>query len=138
MVAVEQVQALSGQGLMGDRHFSSKAGKTPDKNLTLIESEKIQHFCEATGLVFTSQDARRNIITSSIELNPLLGQEFFVGTVKVKALELCEPCSLLAKRTHRAVLWGLLHKGGLRCQILTDGIIRSGDAIKLCGFPQHS
>jgi len=130
MSSVSQVQALAGQGLVGDRNFSPLLEVAPDKNITLIESEKIQEFCEATGIPFSAQDARRNIVTSGIRLNPLLGREFFVGSVKVKALELCEPCSLLARRTHRAVLWGLLHKGGLRCQVMTDGLIKLGDVIR--------
>jgi len=133
MSSVSQVQAMAGRGLVGDRNFSPLIEVAPDKNITLIESEKIQEFGEATGIAFSAQDARRNIVTSGILLNPLLGQEFFVGPVTVKALELCEPCSLLARRTHRQVLWGLAHKGGLRCQILTYGIIQVGDRIRFSG-----
>jgi MOSC domain-containing protein YiiM len=130
MFSVAQVRAVAGQGLVGDRNFSPQASECLDKNLTLIESEKIQEFSDATGLAFSARDARRNIVTRGIQLNALLGHEFYVGSVKVKALELCEPCSLLARRTHRAVLWGLAHKGGLRCQIVTDGIILLGDSIR--------
>jgi len=130
MISVRSVQALAGQGLAGDRHCSLALGESMDKNVTLIESEKIEEFGRATGLDFSAGDARRNIVTRGIELNALLGHEFYVGPVKVKALELCEPCSLLARRTHRAVLWGLLHKGGLRCQIMTDGEIKVGDPIQ--------
>lgn len=130
MLSMDQVQAVAGQGLVGDRNFSPQIGKSLDKNLTLIESEKVEEFGKATGLAFSTQDARRNIVTSGIQLNALLGHEFYVGPVKVKALDLCEPCSLLAKRTHRQVLWGLVHKGGLRCQIVTDGVIQVGDPIR--------
>jgi MOSC domain-containing protein YiiM len=130
MVSVSEVKALAGRGLVGDRHLSRTIGKSVDKNLTLIESEKILDYGAATGLSFTAQDARRNIVTSGIELNPLVGNEFYVGAIRVRALELCEPCSLLARRTQRAVLWGLAHKGGLRCQILTDGVIQLGDTVR--------
>jgi MOSC domain-containing protein YiiM len=129
MVSLSQVQAVAGQGLFGDRNFSRQARDSVDKNLTLIEAEKIDDFVRSTGLEFTAEDARRNLVTCGIELNPLLGQEFFVGAVKVKALELCEPCNLLAKRTHRQVLWGFLHRGGLRCRVISDGIIHVGDRV---------
>jgi MOSC domain-containing protein YiiM len=129
MISVTEVHALAGRGLAGDRNFAPLAvGKT--NNVTLIESEKIREFTVATGLDFTAEDSRRNIVTSGIDLNQLVGCEFHVGVVRMKALELCEPCSLLARRTHRAVLWGLLHKAGLRCQIVTDGVIRVGDEIR--------
>jgi MOSC domain-containing protein YiiM len=131
MLSLNEVQAMAGHGLMGDRNFSRRTAGAVDKNLTLIESENIRQFCEATGLSFSPEDARRNIVTSGIRLNPLVGTEFYVGPVKIHALELCEPCSLLARRTHRQVLWGLVHKGGLRCRIVTDGVIKIGDAVKL-------
>ena len=127
---VDQVRAVAGHGLEGDRNFSPRTGKALNKNLTMIELEKVQDFGKATGLAFSTQDSRRNIVTNGIQLNELLGHEFYVGPVKVRALELCEPCSLLAKRTHRAVLWGMVHKGGLRCEILTDGTIKVGDPIR--------
>ncbi len=129
MVSLPEVQAVAGQGLFGDRNFSRQTKNAVDKNLTLIEAEKIEDFTRSTGLDFSAEDARRNLVTRSIELNPLLGREFFIGAVKVIALELCEPCSLLAKRTHRQVLWGLLHRGGLRCRIVSDGIIHIGDKV---------
>jgi MOSC domain-containing protein YiiM len=129
MFSLQEVNAVAGQGLFGDRNFSTQNSSSVDKHLTLIEAEKITDFVRATGLAFTAEDSRRNLLTEGIDLNPLLGREFFVGTVKVKASELCEPCSLLAKRTHRQVLWGLLHRGGLRCQIITGGAIRVGDVI---------
>lgn len=129
MVFVPEVKAVAGQGLFGDRNFGRKAAAGADKDLTLIEREKIDDFVRTTGLPFSVQDSRRNLLTSGIDLNKLLGREFYVGAVKVKALELCEPCSLLAKRTHRQVLWGLVHRGGLRCRIMSDGVIRVGDAI---------
>ena len=131
MTSVTEVQALAGRGLVGDRHFSLGLDDALDKNLTLIESEKIADFCRATGLDFCAEDARRNIVTEGVELNGLVGREFQVGEVRVKAIVLCEPCSLLARRTDRAVLWGLAHKAGLRCQIMTDGVIRVGDVIRM-------
>jgi len=129
MVSLSQVQAVAGQGLFGDRNFSRLTKESADKNLTLIEAEKIDDFARSTGLDFSAEDARRNLVTQGIDLNPLLGREFFVGEVKVMALELCEPCNLLAKRTYRQVLWGLLHRGGLRCRIVSDGVIHVGDQV---------
>jgi len=130
MVSLLEVQAVAGQGLFGDRNFSR--GGSADKDLTLIEAEKIDDFVRSTGLDFSAEDARRNLVTEGIELNPLVGREFSVGAVRIRAMELCEPCNLLAKRTHRQVLWGFLHRGGLRCRIVTDGIIHVGDKVGPC------
>ena len=130
MASVPEVEAIAGRGLVGD-YRADTLGLDADKALTLIESENIQRFVEATGVAFSAEAARRNIVTRGIRLNDLVGAEFWVGAVRVKALELCEPCSLLARRTNRMVLVGLLGKGGLRCQVLTGGLIRRGDKIGL-------
>ncbi len=129
MISVPQVEALAGQGLFGDRNFARDAGPGSDKDVTLIESEQIAAFVAATGLPFTAADARRNLVTTGIDLNPLLGRAFQVGAMRVEAVELCQPCNLLAKRTHRAVLWGLRDRGGLRCRIVSGGVLRVGDAV---------
>jgi MOSC domain-containing protein YiiM len=52
-----------------------------------------------------------------------------VGDVRIRGMRLCEPCAYLAKTTYPETLNGLVHKGGLRAQIVSEGIIRSGDAV---------
>ena len=43
---------------------------------------------------------------------------------------LCEPCAHLERLTHRAVLRKLIHRGGLRADILTAGSITVSAAIE--------
>ncbi len=119
MDSLPQVVAHPQRGLHG--HHRS--------NLTLIEAEKIERFAEQYEVLFTPHDARRNIVTRGIDLNALVGCEFQIGEIRAMADELCEPCSTLARRTHRQVLHGLVHRGGLRCRILSGGVIRVGDAV---------
>ena len=126
--------AVPGRGLDGDRYFFgtgtfAKNPQQPDFEITLIESEVIEAFVRESGLAFTSALARRNLVTHGVALNDLVGIEFSVGAVRLKGHRLCEPCNYLAKQTHPEVLRGLVHRGGLRAQILTAGEIRAGDAI---------
>jgi MOSC domain-containing protein YiiM len=136
MEAVEEVRAVPGRGLEGDRYFAgvgtfSPSPQKPDFELTLIEEEHIAHFAGESGLPFTAHHARRNIVTTGVNLNALAGREFFVGGVRVRGLRLCEPCNYLAKISWPETLRGLVHKGGLRARIMTEGIIRRGDEIRL-------
>ena len=81
-------------------------------------------------------DARRNVVTRGVALNHLVGREFRVGGVRLRGVRLCEPCSHLEGLTRPGVLDGLVHRGGLRAQILTEGEIRVGDPIEpLEGVP---
>ena len=129
-----EARAVPGRGLEGDRYFSgigtfSPTPQKPDFEVTLIEQEKIEAFAHETGLPFTADQARRNIVTEGVDLNALVGREFLVGSVRLRGIRLCEPCAYLAKTSFPETLKGLVHKAGLRAQILSGGVIRAGDSI---------
>lgn len=135
MTSVDSVRAIPGQGLEGDRYFLnvgtfSPTPQKPDFELTLIEQEQVEAFAVASGLPFTAAQARRNIVTRGIALNDLVGCEFFLGEVRIRGIRLCEPCNYLAKISYPQTLKGLVHKGGLRAQILTEGTIRVGEKLR--------
>jgi MOSC domain-containing protein YiiM len=133
MVSVEEANAVPGKGLQGDRYFVRQGTfykPQPDRELTLIEAEAIEAFRADSKVDFRLGDSRRNVVTRGVPLNHLVGKEFWLGDVKVRGLRLCEPCSHLQKLTSDKVLPGLVHRGGLRAQILTEGIIRVGQRVK--------
>lgn len=123
--SVEEVRAIPGRGLEGDRYFDH-AEKLPKRELTLVEAEAIEAFRSEFKIDFGLDGTRRNIVTRGVPLNHLVGKEFWVGEVKARGVQLCEPCATLQRLSHPKVLPGLLHRGGLRAQILTEGTIRVG------------
>lgn len=131
MVTVQDVRALPGRGLEGDRyctgrgHYSAKPS-VGGREITLIEVEAI----EALDLKVTAADTRRNIATQGVPLNHLVDRTFRIGTVRLRGTRLCEPCKHLEKLTQPGVLKGLVHRGGLRAQILTEGTIRVGYIVR--------
>ena len=133
-VSVDEARAVPGKGLDGDRYFSGdgsfseKSG--PDREITLIEIEAIEALEREGDLKLNPGDARRNIVTLGVPLNHLVGLDFNVGQVTLRGLRLCEPCAHLAGLTQEKVLPGLVHRGGLRAQVLTEGVIRPGDTIQ--------
>ena len=132
----EKVQAVPGKGLEGDRYFYcagtySEETPSPDRELTLIEIENIEALKRDFGIELAPSETRRNIVTRGVSLNSLVGVEFYIGDVKVRGIRLCEPCTHLEQLTGKRVMEALVHKGGLRAQILTAGKIRVGDTIKV-------
>lgn len=133
MRRVDQVEAVPGAGLEGDRYFLKQGTfykPEPDFELTLIEAEAIDAMKRDYKTDLPAGDARRNVVTRGVPLNHLVGREFTIGDVKVKGIRLCEPCSHLEALVSLPVIKGLRHRGGLRVQILTQGVIRTGDVIK--------
>ena len=126
---VSEVEAFKGKGLLNDRNFIESNQK--ECQITLIEIENINYFNKISKTNIAPIDFRRNIVTENIKLNDLIGKEFFIGNVKLKAHDLCRPCKYLQdKLKQNNIIKEFLHKGGLRCEILTDGKIFVGDVIK--------
>jgi MOSC domain-containing protein YiiM len=73
--------------------------------------------------------ARRNIVTHGIALNHLVEKQFNIGAVILRGTRLCEPCVHLEKLSQAGAMRGLIHRGGLRAEIVTGGTIRVGDEI---------
>ena len=129
MKNVDSVESIAGKGLINDRHFREDNKKK--SQITLIEIENINHYNQISRTSILPKDFRRNIITKGIKLNELVGSEFFIGEVKVRAHDLCRPCKYLQESLNQNdLIKKLLHKAGLRCEILTDGKIFVGDEIK--------
>ena len=135
MHSVKEINAIAGVGLEGDRYAtqtgSFSAKPKPGRQITLIEAEAIAALERELGMVLGSGETRRNLVTRGVALNHLVGREFSVGGVRLRGHELCEPCGDLARMTGRLqILPGLVHRGGLRAEILEGGVIRVGDELR--------
>jgi MOSC domain-containing protein YiiM len=130
---VQEVHAVPGKGIEGDRYFGDLQHqgvlKKNDRELTLIEAEAIEAMIADDGINISFDKCRRNIITRGVKLNNLVEHHFMVGDVKLRGIRLCEPCQYLANRTNPRVLSSMIHRGGLRAQILSEGIIHINDII---------
>jgi MOSC domain-containing protein YiiM len=131
--SVPEVIALAGRGLEGDRYakklgtFSKDPGSGRD--VTLIESEAIEALKRDYDVTLDAGDSRRNIVTQGVSLNHLVNKDFRVGEVVLRGTRLCEPCAHMEKMTVKGALRGLIHRGGLRAEIVTGGTIRVGDSV---------
>jgi hypothetical protein len=126
---LQRATALAGRGLAGDRHVAGTGtfpSGLPGSALTLIESE----VCDSFAPPLAADEHRRNIVTRGIDLAALVGYEFTIGTVHCRGMRLCEPCTVIEGYATRPVLRSLVHRGGLRADILTDGDIAVGDPVR--------
>jgi MOSC domain-containing protein YiiM len=133
MQSVGSVNAIVGRGLEGDRycnHCGTYSNHPGDgRHVTLIESEAIAALQREYQIALVPGLARRNIVTRGVALNHLIAREFCVGEVILRGMRLCEPCLHLEKLSGKGAMRGLIHRGGLRAEIINGGIIRVGDPI---------
>jgi MOSC domain-containing protein YiiM len=126
---VDRVRVVAGQGLEGDRNFAP-AGAGPGEAITLIAAEGLEGLRADTGIALSHEASRRNVLTRGIDLNALVGRRFHVGEVLCEGVELCEPCNHLQSLTQPGVLRGLVHRAGLRADVLEGGTIAPGDVVR--------
>jgi hypothetical protein len=129
LVRVETAVALAGHGLEGDRYasgrgtFSGPDGRGRGYELTLVEAEALD------DVSLSWEGARRNVVTRGIDLNALVARRFHVGSVECVGRRLAEPCAHLEKLARPGLLRPLVHRAGLRADILVGGTIRLGDEV---------
>jgi MOSC domain-containing protein YiiM len=143
MQSVTEARAVPGRGLEGDRYFEGRGFYSPNpsaggREVTLIEIESVAALDrgivsaagEHLGIKLSAAETRRNIATAGVPLNHLVDREFWVGEVRMVGTRLCEPCKHLDDLTRPGVMAGLIHRGGLRARILSEGVIRIGDIVR--------
>ncbi|MES2627059.1 MAG: MOSC domain-containing protein [Pseudomonadota bacterium] len=129
--SVKTVNAIAECGLEGDRYSVAKNRKNSGQQITFIEVEQIERFISETGLLMGLHEPRRNIVTRGVDLNALVGKRFFVGECVFYGVELCEPCAIWAKNTHKEVVPFFVHRGGLNARIVRGGVLSVGSSIEV-------
>jgi len=135
---LREAALIQGKGIEGDRYFL-KAGtfsealeKSGDFEITMIEREEVNSFNNETCLAYEASAFRRNLVTSGIRLNELVGKEFTVGDARLYGVRLCEPCGYLAGLLGETVMDHMVHKAGLRAVIRKSGRVAVGVSIVQC------
>ena len=134
MREVTSAEVLEGRGLRGDRYergagtFSNPGGRGYD--LTLVEAEALKELSDK-GVELVPAEARRNLVVRGIALDDLIGRRFRIGEVECLGQRRCEPCAHLERLTRPGVLRGLVYRGGLRADVLSSGMIRTGHRVEV-------
>jgi MOSC domain-containing protein YiiM len=135
---LEQITAtlIAGVGIDGDRYAKGVDTGTysaqPDvREVTLIEVETLEALLRDHDITLSAQEHRRNLTTRDVPLNHLVGRQFSVGEVLLEGGRLNTPCRYIDVITGKTICDLLEHRSGLNCRILTGGMIRPGDSIRL-------
>lgn len=131
----DAVQVHAGCGIVGDRHYRRRNAAADQ--ITLIEQAAVDFFNQTHGSAIPASLLRRNLLMQDVSLNALVGRTFRVGAIRLRGIELCEPCSKVGRLLQaegippQAAVRTLIGRGGLRAEILDTGVIRVGDTLTL-------
>ncbi len=127
MRALDSALAIAGRGLEGDRYAAGTGtfspGRGDGRELTLVAAEAL----EEAGVA--PLEARRNVVVRGVDVDALRGRRFRLGEVECIGRRRCEPCAHLQRLTRPGVLRALVHRGGLRADIVRGGELRVGDEV---------
>lgn len=124
---VQSTTAVAGHGLDGDRYrdgLGTFSGKGRGYELTLVAAEDLDEL----GIEW--ERARRNVVTRGIRLEGLVGRRFAIGGAECVGRRLAEPCAHLERVDGPGLLRPLVHRAGIRADILVGGTIAVGDEVR--------
>jgi MOSC domain-containing protein YiiM len=129
---VEEVEALEGCGLRGDRYCSGTGHWSRferDCEVTFVEAEDLGRIGLETGLRIENGEHRRNIVTRGVSLKHLRHRRFRVGEAVFGSGKPCSVCRHVERLTEPGMAQALKGRGGMCARVLKGGRVRSGDAI---------
>ncbi len=133
MRGLREAMLIAGQGIDGDRYKlgTGTYSRRPDiREATLIEAEALEGLARDYGVTLLPHEHRRNLTTSGVPLNHLVGRRFRVGSCLLEGGRLNVPCQYLEDLVGKKVFKPLMHRSGLNCRIIEGGTIRIGDMIR--------
>ena len=131
MQPVEEVEALAGCGLRGDR-YCKRSGYWTDVDeceVTLIEAECLEEIRAKTGINVGEGEHRRNLVTRGVRLDDLLGKRFQVGEAVLEYDRPRPPCGHVETLTEAGMTRALINRGGICARVVASGTIRPNDPI---------
>lgn len=120
----EQIRCLAGRGIEGDRFLDYKPNYKGQ--LTLLDWAVVQGMRERFSAPWLPAEAfRRNVVIEGLDLNALVGKRFELQGLALEGVEECRPCYWMDQAVGAGAEEWMRGRGGLRCRILADGILRS-------------
>ncbi len=134
MSAAAALTLVAGQGVLGDRYKDGKGyySNKPEegRQITLFEAEVLEALKRDHGIDFAPHEHRRNVTTSGVPLNHLVGRRIRIGAAILEATRLSVPCQYIVELTGKKVFKPLINRSGLNCRIIAGGVICVGDPIE--------
>lgn len=123
--SLEEVEAVAGKGLMGDRNFD----KYSKGQITVVSTEELDEAAQAWGSNIERGSTRRNVTVSGFELPREPGSQFRMGDVVVEVYRDASPCELMNSSVGPGAREHLRGLSGIRGLVIEGGTLHVGDGV---------
>jgi MOSC domain-containing protein YiiM len=134
MHRVDEVEAVAGQGLRGDRYMMQTGywSGVDACQVTMISASAIDDIARETGLAIEAGQHRRNIIVRDMDVLDLAGKRFRIGGATFEYEQPRPPCRYIQSITEEGMTKALGRgRGGICVKVLETGVISSNDPIEI-------
>ena len=126
IVPAEKIECVAGRGIRGDRFFDYK--ENYKGQITFFAMEVLETLRNELNLPEAQPQAtRRNAFIRGADLPALVGQQFAIQGVRFEGMEESRPCHWMNSALGPGAEEWLRGRAGLRCRILSDGILVRGN-----------
>ncbi len=126
IVPAEKIECVAGRGIRGDRFFDYK--ENYKGQITFFAMEVLETLRHELNLPNARPQAtRRNAFIRGADLPALIGQQFEIQGVRFGGVEESRPCNWMNAALGPGAEEWLRGRAGLRCRILSDGILVRGN-----------
>ena len=142
MRALDEVDALPGKGLLGDRY----SGRSGIREVTFLQWEHLAVIAAFLGEQSLGEQSlgeqslcdrgaieparlRRNLLVSGINLIALQRARFTIGNVLLEGTGPCHPCSKMERVLGAGGYNAMRGHGGITARVIEAGALHLGDAV---------
>lgn len=125
MTAVEEVEARSGEGLVGDRYFGTR-----HRHVTVQSREELAEAAERRGAPVPAGLTRRNVTLDRGRVPTEPGARLRIGDVELEVVRRAAPCRVMDEVVGDGARRALHDRGGAVCRVLRSGRIAVGDPVE--------
>ncbi len=127
MAEADSIECVAGRGIRGDRFFDFK--EDFKGQITFFSMEVYEDMCARFGVGnLPPSTFRRNVLVRDVDLNSFIGREFEIQGVRFLGTQEAAPCHWMNRVFAEGAEEALRGNGGLRAKILSDGVLRRGEA----------
>ena len=126
MAAVDEVGAVAGSGLVGDRYFGTR-----HRHVSVQSREQLDAAADTRGAPVPAERTRRNVTLDHGAVPTEPGARIVVGDVLLEVVRRAAPCRVMETAVGPGARAALHGRGGAICRVLRSGTIRVGDPAEL-------